>query len=440
MQSKQKRVKLMHRFAHILQKIGLKRLALSALLIRFLLGIPFGSGDLENYAIWGTYAREFGFSGFYDFLNFGNYARPDYPPLAIVMFWAIKHIWGFLFAILWNINVAVPAFPSGFVTWFDHSGYLFLIKLPGLLADFGVGFLFYYYLKQKTRITTALLAASLHWFNPATVYVSSMWGQVDGVIIFLAFLSFVCLEKKQVAIGLLLFTISILVKPTMLMIAPVLLYVILRGRLVISQVVKAILISSGFAIGIVYLFAPWNPVVWLVQKYLFYFIPAGARVLPYIQVRAFNFWTLITGNEFTSSSVMWAGFTLSEWAFLLSILSFLAVAFIMMRTKNDWLSASLFILAAFLFLPGVHERYLQPLIAFSLPFFVRSTQGVLVWIVVVLLHFFNLYAAWQVPHTIISSFLNIDVVARVLSLVLLILFFYLIRYYRIILSRNEQTL
>ena len=80
-----------------LQKIGVVKVAITIVILHILLAIPVHSNDLELAKIWGIYAKEFGFSGYYDFLNFGNYARPDYPPLAIIMFWAIRLAWQQLF-------------------------------------------------------------------------------------------------------------------------------------------------------------------------------------------------------------------------------------------------------------------------------------------------------------------------------------------------------
>src|SRR3989344_9385125 len=84
------------------------KILLIAFLIRLLL-LPLSfHSDLNNNLIWGIYANEFGLRGFYDWLNFGNYARPDYPPLAMVILLALRFVWQFIFNILWEINVAIP--------------------------------------------------------------------------------------------------------------------------------------------------------------------------------------------------------------------------------------------------------------------------------------------------------------------------------------------
>lgn len=417
---------------NFLNRVGYKKLFIAALLLRLFLAIPFRSGDLENYAIWGIYSRQFGFSGFYDFLSFGNYARPDYPPLAMILFWFVRLVWEVLFSIFWRINILLPAFPSNFITWFDHEGFLFLLKLPGLVADFAIGVVLFKYIKEKFDKNKALLAASLYWFNPATIYVSSMWGQVDGLVIFFALLSLISLEKKKSVLGLSFFVVSILVKPTMLMVAPIVIYFIYKNRIKFVEIFKSVTISLSLSLLVASFFAPGgitNSANWLFNNYINRFIPAGAMVLPYIQVRAFNFWTLVTGSDFTKDTQFWNGVTLFWWALVLSAIVVCLILFRLIKRGNPWLAAVLLVMATFLFLPRVHERYLQPAIALLIPVVIRYPKLLWIFFVVVLLHFFNLYAAWQVPYSSIAAFLFSDIPARVISFCFIATFIYLVKNY-----------
>jgi Gpi18-like mannosyltransferase len=61
-----------------------------------------------------------------------------------------------------------------------------LIRLPGVLADMGVGALLYLAATQIERLRgrtsrLPLLAAGLWLLNPAVIYVSAVWGQVDSL-------------------------------------------------------------------------------------------------------------------------------------------------------------------------------------------------------------------------------------------------------------------
>lgn len=420
--------KFLHNFANTLHTIGIVRLGVVALVIRLILAIPFYSGDLNNPAIWGIYAREFGFSGFYDFLSFGNYSRPDYPPLAIILFWAIRGLWEVLFAAFWWLNITIPIFPSNFIPWFEKDGYILLLKLPGLIGDFLLGVLLYkYFVRANKKLAT--VAAALYWANPATIYVSSMWGQVDGIVIPLAVASLILFEQKRLVWSLFLFTGSILIKPTMLMITPVLVYLLIKNRKEWLSIVRAMVVSGMFAVAVVWLFAPWNPVGWLATNYFPKFVWGISANLPYIQIRAFNFWTLLTGSQFISIETQWLGVTLYWWALILSLLVFSILFILLLKKKEYWGAAALLIFASFLFLPRVHERYLLPILPFLLVFCLKYPKVLWTYLAVSLLHIFNLYVAWGVPNTPILEILRLDVFARISSALFVILFLWIARYY-----------
>lgn len=417
--------------ANILNSIGIVKFAIIALIVRIFLALPVSSGDLNNPAIWGIYAREFGFSGFYDFLNFGNYSRPDYPPLAIVLYWTIRAIWEGMFKIFWWINVTLPIFPSNFIPWFETDGYILLLKLPGIIGDFLLGVMLYKYFSLNSK-KYATLSAVLYWASPATFYVSSMWGQADGIVIPLAFLSFLLAENKRTVLSLLLFTASILVKPTMLMISPILFYLLAKNRKVWPDVFKGVFLSAAFSVSITWLFAPWNPVVWLATNYFPRFVSGISANLTYIQLRAFNFWAIFTGSDFVSTQTQFLGISLYSWALILSLITFTLLLAIFVKKREHWGIVSLFIFASFLFLPRVHERYLLPILPFLLVFCLKYPKALWVFIAVSLIHFLNLYAAWQVPYSLLIPIISSDLFYKIGAITLCLLFVMLLRFYMIL--------
>lgn len=415
----------------LFNRFGIIKLGLIALVIRLVLAIPFHSGDLNNPAIWGIYAREFGFSGFYDFLNFGNYSRPDYPPLAIIFYWIIRAIWEVLFKILWWLNITIPIFPSNLIPWFETDGYILLLKLPGIIGDFLLGVLIYRYLYVKNR-KFANLAAGLYWFSPATFYVSSMWGQADGIVMPLAFLSFTLLEQKRPVLGLLAFAASILIKPTMLMVAPIIIFLLLKNKKIWGEVVKSVVISFLFSVSIAWLFAPWNPILWMVTNYFPRFVWGISSNLPYIHLRSFNFWAILTGSGFTSIQTQWLGITLYSWAATMSLIVFAFIFIVFLRKREAWGATSLFIFASFLFLPRIHERYLLPILPFLIVYSIKYPKLLWVFLAISVTHFLNLYAAWQVPFSFIIPIISSDLFYRIGAFTLFLLFFLLLRFYLVL--------
>lgn len=397
---------------------GIARIALIAVFVRITLAIPVHSGDLVTAGIWGIYAREFGFSGFYDFLNFGNYSRPDYPPLAIYLFWLVRIIWEGLFAFFWRINVLIPLFPSKFITWLEGEGYIFLLKLPGLIADFFVGLVIYKYLKEKFDKSKAVVGASLYWFNPAAIYVSAMWGQVDGIIVLFGLLSLIFIEQGKRIKGALYFLISILTKATMIILAPILFVKLLTKFKSLTKTLVLCITFAGLAAAP---FTTENPLIWLVRNYIAKFSKAAVN-LPFIQLRAYNFWTLITGFDFVPDSNLLLGLTLITWAKIISALVFIIILGVFIKKKEHWGAATLLIFASYLFLPRMHERYLLPILPFLLLFTFYYPKAKWAFFMVSTLLIFNLYAAWQVPFSFIATFLASDIPARIFSALLLTTF------------------
>ncbi|MBI4157934.1 hypothetical protein HY502_03745 [Candidatus Woesebacteria bacterium] len=404
-------------------------LALAAIVIRLILAVPFYSGDLNNPAIWGIYARDFGFSGFYDFLNFGNYSRPDYPPGAIMLFWLVRYLWEIIFKIFWWINVNVSVFPSNFIVWLETDGYIFLLKLPGLVCDFLIGYLIYKVLIKKGK-NMALLGASLYWFNPATIYVSSMWGQIDGIVMFAGVLTILKAIQKKFAMALFILTLSILIKPTMLMLVPAVLITMFLKKVPLKNFILSLAPSALLIYLVSKPFAPWGPGPWIIKQYFNNFLNIASN-LPYIQVRAFNFWTLVTGVNFVPLKNTFLGISLSTYAYVLASVNFLLITYLALKKKNIFGAVSLFIFSAFLFLPKIHERYLLPiipfLILFSLGAWTKKTKRLVLTVSFFL--FLNLYSAWGTPETFVVNIFRADVLARAASLALVGLYLYHLKLY-----------
>ena len=63
----------------------------------------------------------------------------------------------------------------------QEPGFLFLLKLVPALADVGIGAMLYLLGRRFGGSRTGLLAATLFLFNPASIFLTSIWGQWDSV-------------------------------------------------------------------------------------------------------------------------------------------------------------------------------------------------------------------------------------------------------------------
>ena len=447
------------------RKLSFSKLLLVGLIIRLIL-LPLSyHSDLNTNAIWGIYAHEFGLRGFYDWLNFGNYARPDYPPLAMVMFLNIRRIWEILFNFLWGLNISIPVFPSNFIPWFETKGYLSLIKLPGIIADLGISFLIYGFIKKLKGEMSAKVVASYFLFNPAVIYLSSSWGQLDSIVSFFGLGAVILILRKRYWPSLSSYFVSIMIKATYVPLALVLGVKALKEKIGFRKLLGlgGVLLLYLFTVGAI--FYDKSFVLWTINTYINKVLP-GAVTLPYLNLNAYNFWGLILGLERIPDNTLYFGLSLKVWAWALTTIAvgLIILKFIttfkktptfqvgnelnadmsssfrgnpalqsgedVIKGKDIFFTFTVLYFALFMFMPRVHERYLYPVFVFFplvlaiLPklkkyFFVLSGIFLL-----------NLYHWWWFPKISgLVYILDLDFVERGLSFLNLILFGLILKKY-----------
>ncbi len=394
------------------------KLLLLALVIRLVLAPLAFHSDLITNTIWGIYAKEFGLRGYYDWLNFGNYAKPEYPPVSTLLFLSIRWLWQGIFNFLWFINVNIPVFPSNLVTWFDNFGNLFLLKLPGLFGDIGIGYLIYKFTKSK-------LFTSFYIFNPAVIYLSSVWGQTEAFVGFFGLLGLIIIMQKKYLKSTLSVFVSFMTKATMLPALPVLGVLALKNKIQPAQIIKVVvaLLILLFTVG--YLFTDHAYISWLVNSYISKFI-VGPYNLGYLNLNAFNFWGLLLGFERISVQP----YTLLAWVIFLPFLSF--ILYKLYRGGNVFFACLLVFFASFLFLPKMHERYMYPVFVFF-PFVLHKFPKLKnIFFVLSLIFAINLYHWWWVPYIpTLVPFFDLELVERGSSFINLGAFSYLLWKYQL---------
>jgi len=102
-----------------------------------------------------------------------------------------------------------------------------LIKLPGVAADMAVGALLYLAATQIERLLgrssrLPLLAAGLWLLNPAVIYVSSVWGQVDSIHTLWMMAALLAALHKRWGWSGLLMGLALLTKLQAIIVAPLL--------------------------------------------------------------------------------------------------------------------------------------------------------------------------------------------------------------------------
>lgn len=310
--------------------------------LRLLLALlPSFTIDMNNWIAWSGMLGESGPLKFYSLPGWTDYT-PGF----------LYHLW-----LLGAINKSLH---------FATSLYPFLVKLPVILADMGIGLLLYNILFKK-NFKLASFAFLAYTINPVVIFANSIWGQTDGLIAFLLlFSAYFLVEKKNVLLSSFFWVLALFVKPQALLTLPILLVYLILGKKY-KKAAYFILFSLAYivVVGLPF-FARVDPVLGLPKL-----IAVMSNESPYTSVMAFNIWALIKGM-WISDSGTFLGIEYVTWgaAFLVGALGLVVSKMIKLKKtpQNLYFCLGLAYLAFFLFPTRVHERY----ILVSLPFFLLS--------------------------------------------------------------------
>ncbi len=336
------------------------------------------------FAAWAQRMASVGPGGFYDASYFA-----DYPPGYMYVLWFL----GSIGQALKPITLGVDITPG-------------LVKVPGILADAGVAWMLFAYSRRflhgrfagwsGTRI--GLVALVIYLFNPATMFDSAIWGQVDSVGTLALLVTLYFLARGWTEAAAAGAVVALLIKFQFAFVIPIVAVVGLKRHLFGRSSDPehdgrrdALRVLTSLAVGLatlVILILPFGMTLWspnpdqlsLVGK-----LGEAADTYQGLTVNAFNLWrnpwsglgdTITWGCDVpTASCLNGAGvaFTIGSavvsWQLVGAIL-FAAVALLALwqvARRDDpvgLLESALLLAFAFFALPTrVHERYLFPALA-----------------------------------------------------------------------------
>lgn len=352
----------------------------AALVLRLILvALPIGFFiDIDSFRAWALKLAESGPTKFYE--NIWS----DYPPGYMYILWFLGCVHQLL---EWSAGIVGQLLgrpPQQLV-----GLQIFLIKLPAIAADILNSWLIFKILEHRVSLRTAYRAALVYAFNPITILVSALWGQMDAVLLSAMLGAVYFILAGRLLRALLLTTLAVLIKPQGLFLVPALLIVqwhrhslskwlggiaasVILGWLV---VLPFTIVSSKYAIAwdlktpldMVWHLPQWLGALLSPFPFLWDKMVATANTYPYSSVNAFNLWMptkmwqpdsrLFLGIEhrFVGLSLLLGTFGLMFWA-----------AF---KQRDQWRPAKTFallaivLLACFLLPTRMHERYLLPAVA-----------------------------------------------------------------------------
>jgi Gpi18-like mannosyltransferase len=237
-----------------------------------------------------------------------------------------------------------------------------LMRLVPALADCGTVGLIAYALRGVPP-QRRLAACAMIGFNPALLYVAAFWTQFDAIYTFQMVAALLLFSSGRLKPAWVVYTLALATKPQAIALAPLMVLatvhrVGLRGML-------GPLAASGLAV--LALLGPW-----LAAGQLASVVRAVTEVEPRIDVSAFNLWYLVRGGVVhDAASTLKLPFLSVSYALagsLLVVISAIAIGVLLwrQRVRPLALGAALLSLALFLFAPGVHERFLYPVLPITM--------------------------------------------------------------------------
>ncbi|HTV75128.1 MAG TPA: phospholipid carrier-dependent glycosyltransferase [Candidatus Acidoferrales bacterium] len=405
---------------------------LAAFIIRLIfIGAEGFSNDVGSFESWALTLSQHSTRDFYATAGFA-----DYPPGYFFILWIVGHAYALL----------VHSDPTyGILKVF--------VKLPSIITDLICSALLFAIVRRFAALPWAFAAAALFAFNPATIYISAYWGQVDSVAAAVVLAMIYCIVANDeaegrpaviaVAAAWVLLTYSILIKPP----ATVLIPLLFAYPFVAKEPAKRMARLTGTALGVVlglfvaylaaFAFHPGiSPIAqfeWLYERYRY-----ASSVYPYNSINAFNIYTIRWPfwNPDSIAVFTIGGFTLQQYALGIALVLvstvFIVVRYLQKRTLIAFLEGALLLsLGFFILATRMHERYIFNAVVLCISLIFAGRRYLYSSILLSLSLLVNLiYSLWYL-HIVGGSYPGVDArnidpwVTRPLSVMNVAIFFYL---------------
>ena len=310
------------------------------------------ANDVQSFEAW---ALTLGAHPLWQFYAKAGFA--DYPPGYFYILWLVGHMYA-------PLQHADPSY-----VWLR-----FFIKLPAIAMDLVNTALIYAIVRRFAGDRYALGAAALYVLNPAVIFISAAWGQVDSVaggfalcgLYMLLKADEACSEGRRtrwIAFAWLSLSYSILIKPQAAILVP--LFIAFSFIAPQQRVSRMRGLFAGVALGVVFAWLialPFHPAAnplavlgWLYERYLY-----GTGVYAVNSVNAFNLWTVNypfwqadTARVLFLPQYLWGLLLLAAAAVLILL------RYVQSPTRRALMeAAALLALAFFMLSTRMHERYI----------------------------------------------------------------------------------
>lgn len=307
-------------------------------------------GDVSSFMAWALTAAQHPLWQFYAKAGFA-----DYPPGYLFVLWIVGHLYSIL-----------PHAPG------DYGLLRYLVKLPACAFDIVNAALIYWIVRRFASEAWANGAAAIYVFNPATIYISAYWGQVDAVpaafllaavgLVLHAPLAGAGRARAYTILAWLSVSYAILIKPPAVMVAIVMVAWAFAAKDAGERARRLVDTALGIIAGLALAFVVacvFHPDVagafpWLLERYAY-----GSAVYPYNSVNAFNLHSLFRPFWQPDANPV-LGLPMWLWGILLVAAATILIVTRYLQRRDDaaFLEAAMLVsLAFFVLATRMHERY-----------------------------------------------------------------------------------
>lgn len=377
---------------------------------RFYLSTLFFNNDIYNFLTWVVSINDKGFMGLYE-RDFSPWAQANYPPVLNYLYFLCDKLGHFIFGSNIPMNILASFY-----------------KLPSMIAE---TFLAAYLFTRRQKLVALVIL-----LNPAIWYNTMFWGETDGIVASVGFLSILILTNNKIILGLLLYSLALLIKQPAVIYLPVIgLYIFKKAT------VKSFLI--GVILSVVFIWVSFlplnnqNPLIYPITFYL-----QTLSLPPYQHlgsVNAFNFWYLLGFNLMSDDTTYFL--TINQWGLVLAFIFVVILLVKFFKQKHiDMLQVSTVIglcnFAIFLFLTRVHERYIFPALIFLIPLAIKNKVNFIPYSIISIISFIDLFWVWHFDHQLNTTIYLNELTTKLLALINIVCFAYLLIIFLI--SKQEK--
>lgn len=323
-------------------------LIIISLIIRLILAVlPGLTFDVNDWFAWTLNLQQTNFSHFYSSTSFSDYL-PGY------MY--ILKLAGVINSIL----------------HLSSTQLYYLLKLPAIICETILAGLVFRLTKQKSSNKFAYFSFALIAFNPAFIFDSSIWGQIDGVLSLGLFLSIYYLDKQKLISSSIWAAIAFLIKPQTIFLFPVFLLFFLKDfnlrtflKLALPFLIAVFVLSWPF-----YGLNVFPNIIGQVQS--------ASKEYPYTSLFAYNLWGVV--GFWLSDSIKFFGVNYQMIGLGLYALFWIITAYLHFKKPFSVYSlAALAFLSFYFLLTRVHDRYLYPAFIFLVILIPQINDALLVY-------------------------------------------------------------